>query len=532
LALSEAALVIRRQNCAYKKTSMKRRKNPLLLHVIILVAGAALSGQVMGEVSAGLHSFSISSGDYLTNQDGAHPEAGVILSGDVFYGTTHDGGSVGNGTVFALNTNGVGFTNLHNFGPGGVGVDGYFHNSDGANPQAGLVLSGNTLYGTALEGGSSGGGTVFSVNTDGTGFTVLHNFSAPDLQTGVSSDGAYPMAELVLSAGILYGTTEAGGGSGNGTVFAVRKDGGAFTNLHHFTTTSTNWAGVSTNSDGARPFGGLVLASNTLYGVATFGGSGGNGAVFKLNTDGTGFRTFHEFTETRTNVSGEYTNNDGIYPLAGLTLSGNTLYGTTSFGGKEGLGTIFAAHTDGTGFTVLHAFMGKYGDGAYAQAELILSGETLYGTAAHGGGSDNGTVFAVNTDGTGYTTLHHFTATEGALYSPNTNSEGAHPYGGLVVSSNTLYGTAYQGGVSGNGTVFRLFFVPQLTIIHSGENAILTWPISYAGFSYAGYYLQTTTNLAAPVVWTPVSPAPVVVNGQNTVTNPISGTKQFYRLNQ
>ncbi len=74
--------------------------------------------------------------------------------------------------------------------------------------------------------------------------------------------------------------------------------------------------------------------------------------------------------------------------------------------------------------------------------------------------------------------------------------------------------------------------MPQLNIIHSGENVILTWPIIYAGFSYAGYYLQSTTNLASPVVWTPVSPAPVVVNGQNTVTNPISSTQQFYRLSQ
>jgi formylglycine-generating enzyme required for sulfatase activity len=85
----------------------------------------------------------------------------------------------------------------------------------------------------------------------------------------------------------------------------------------------------------------------------------------------------------------------------------------------------------------------------------------------------------------------------------------------------------------GNGTVFSLSFAPpQLTIIPSGAKAILTWPTNVAGFDYTGYTLQSTTNLVSPVVWTTVSPGPVVVNGQNTVTNPISGAQQFYRLFQ
>jgi hypothetical protein len=69
--------------------------------------------------------------------------------------------------------------------------------------------------------------------------------------------------------------------------------------------------------------------------------------------------------------------------------------------------------------------------------------------------------------------------------------------------------------------------LPQLTIIPSGANVILTWPTNAAGFT-----LQSTTNLVSPAVWSTVSPGPVVVNGQNAVTNPISGTKKFYRLSQ
>jgi hypothetical protein len=68
---------------------------------------------------------------------------------------------------------------------------------------------------------------------------------------------------------------------------------------------------------------------------------------------------------------------------------------------------------------------------------------------------------------------------------------------------------------------------PQLTIIRSGANVIVRWPTNAAGF-----ILQSTTNLVSPAVWSTVSPGPVVVNGQNAVTNPISGKQQFYRLSQ
>ena len=102
-------------------------------------------------------------------------------------------------------------------------------------------------------------------------------------------------------------------------------------------------------------------------------------------------------------------------------------------------------------------------------------------------------------------------------------------------SDGNFYGTTYGGGRNGNGTVFRLTVVPpppQLTIIHSGPNVILTWPTDYNAFSDAGNTLQSTTNLGPLALWTTNSSAPVVVNGQNTVTNPISGTQQFFRLSQ
>ena len=218
---------------------------------------------------------------------------------------------------------------------------------------------------------------------------------------------------------------------------------------------------------------------------------------------------------------------DGGSSLGSLILSGNTLYGVVEVGGSSGNGTVFAISAAGTGFTNLHNFNSS-SDGANPWTGLVLSGNTLYGTALYGGSSGNGTVFALNTDGTGFTNLHNFSTISG----PNgTNNDGANPYGPLILSGNTLYGTASQGGSSAHGTVFSISFRPQLTILPSGTNLILTWPTNFAGFNYTGYTLQSTTNLVSPV-WTTNSPAPVVVNGQNTMTNPISGNQQFFRLRQ
>ncbi len=376
-------------------------------------------------------------------------------------------------------------------------------NDDGANPIAALILSSNTIFGTAYGGGSSGLGTVFKLNTDGTGFTNLHSFAATGPITSTNSEGTKPLGGLILSGNTLCGTAYAGGGSGLGTVFKLDTDGAGFTILHSFTALTNG-----TNS-------GLVSSANALYGTTFSGGRSFMGSVFELNTDGTGFTNLHSFNG----------GSDGANPQGGLTLSGDTLYGTTSYGGSSGMGTIFKINTDGTGFTNLQSFTDN--EGARPIGGLILSGNTLYGTADVFGGS-GGSVFAVSTNGTGFRTLHIFEALSGP--SPGTNSDGSNPRLGFVLSGNTLYGTTIDGGSSGSGTIFSLSLgsasPPQLAIIPSGANVLLTWPTNAGGFT-----LQSSTNLVS-AVWTNVSPEPVVVNGQNTVTNPISGAWKFYRLSQ
>ena len=485
---------------------------PLGFSAVGLIAGLSLipAARLTAQTFRTLHHFSATACIGCPNSDGAFP-AGFALSGNTLYGTAQQGGSSGFGTVFAINTDGTGFTNLHSFPE--LPPPLYSTNSDGAYP-AELLLSGNTLYGTA-GGGSAGNGTIFALKTDGTGFRILHTFTA------TTSDGAHPFG-LLLSGNTLYGAA-GGGTSGNGMVFALNTDGTGFTNLYSFTA-----------SDGG---GGPIwlISSNTLYGTGG-GGSLNSGTVFALNTDGTGFTNLYTFTPA---PAPRYTNSDGVGP-GGLCLSGNTLYGvagaggpywSAKFSGTWGNGTVFALNTDGTGFRTLHSFTASSqfpnlinSDGVSPIGGLILSGNTLYGTAHQGGTSGWGTAFALNTNGTGFTNLHSFTQISNPDSGYGANGDGALPQTALLLSGNALYGTAFGGGTGANGTAFSLSFRPQLTITPSGTNAILSWPTNVAGFDYTGYTLQSAPALTGTFTNLPAA--------TNPYTNPITGPQQFFRLSQ
>jgi uncharacterized repeat protein (TIGR03803 family) len=281
---------------------MKARIKNLFV-VPALIAGLVLipAGRVTAQTFTTLHSFTATPPPASTNSDGANPQAVLFLSGNALYGTAFNGGISGSSTLFKVNTDGTGFTTVHSFTASSNSPP--YGNSDGAYPVAGLILSGNTLYGTAQNGGRSDNGTVFAVNTDGTRFTTLHGFNG--------SDGAGPRAGLILSGNTLYGTAENGGSAHAGTVFALHTNGTGFTTLHSF-------IGSTAGREGARPHAGLILSGDTLYGTANIGGSSGAGTVFAVNTDGTGFTTLYSFTARSINSSGVYANNDGANPVAGL----------------------------------------------------------------------------------------------------------------------------------------------------------------------------------------------------------------------
>jgi uncharacterized repeat protein (TIGR03803 family) len=262
--------------------------------------------------------------------DGAIPLAGLIAdSQGNLYGTTSAGGANQYGTVFELTPAGV-ETVLYNFC--------FTPNcNNGVYPQAGLLAdSKGNLYGTTLDGGTSGYGTVFELSppaiTGGAwSITVLHAF------TEKGSDGSYPLAGLIAdTSGNLYGTTNNGGSAaGYGTVFELSPPaviGGAWniTELHIFTG----------GSDGSMPHAGLIAdMMGNLYGTTPQGGGTRHaGTVFEL-TPATGGRWTKNVLYNFCILT---PCNDGGIPLAGLIAdSKGNLYGTTSIGGMSDAGTVF-----------------------------------------------------------------------------------------------------------------------------------------------------------------------------------------------
>ncbi len=363
-----------------------------------------------------------------TSTDGCGPAAGVTEGSDgALYGTTQGGGTASAGTVFKVNRDGTGFTVLHSFDC-----------TNGCVPTAGVTEGGDgALYGTTQGGGgAAGGGTVFRINRDGTEFTVLHSFEC------TSTDGCFPSSGVTEgSDGALYGTTLEGGTASGGTVFKVNRDGTGFMILHSVDCTNNCGpsSGVTEGSDGA------------LYGTTFKGGTANGGRVFRINRDGTGFTVLHSF---------ECTSTDGCFPIAGVTEgSDGALYGTTFQGGTASGGTVFKVNRDGTGFTVLHSF--DCTDGCFPESGVTEGGDgAFYGTTGQGGGTaSGGTVFKVNRDGTGFTVLHSFECTDGCS-----------PTAGVTEGSDgALYGTTRQGGgTAGKGTVFRISKDGTVfTVLHS-----------------------------------------------------------------
>src|SRR5665213_24683 len=167
------------------------------LSLSVLVLSACLISSTQAQPFTTLYPFTGMS-------DGGFPRAGLVQSGATLYGTASSGSQTNSyGTVFSINTDGTGFTNLYTFTNG----------ADGATPSAGLVLSGNTLYGVS-SGSSNSYGTVFSLLTNGTGFKKLYTFT-----NGI--DGSVPVGGLVLSGGTLFGTASHGGSSSRGTIFSL-----------------------------------------------------------------------------------------------------------------------------------------------------------------------------------------------------------------------------------------------------------------------------------------------------------------------
>lgn len=308
-----------------------------------------------------------------------------------------------------------------------------FSGANGTEPVGGPLNAAGLLYGTTYAGGASNVGTIFRTTASGKE-TILHSFTGVGPSQG-STDGAGPLAALTAYDGIMYGTTNAGGWcssstSGCGTVFSVSSSG-AYHVLYSF-------QGMSgSSSDGSEPYASLVELNGKLYGTTAYGGacgsSGGCGAVFVISTTG----------EEKVLYRFKSTGGDGTTPYAGLVVLNGKLYGVTQAGGVHGFGTIFETTTTGAE-RVLYNFEGST-DGAYPEGDLVNIKGTLYGTTRQAGSYGLGTVFSASVTGK-VTVLHSFGAT----------GDGAYPSAGLTNVKGTLYGTTFKGGADGYGTVFAI----------------------------------------------------------------------------
>jgi uncharacterized repeat protein (TIGR03803 family) len=376
---------------------------------------------------------------------GAYPDAALVLGPDgALYGSAYSGGTSGNGTLFRVETNGT-FTKLHDF-----------NSTDGANPEAALVLGPDgALYGSTYGGGTNGYGTLFRLETNGT-FTKLHDFNG--------TDGSGPVAAMVVGPdGALYGSTEYGGTNYYyGTLFRVDTNG-AFASLHDFN-----------GFDGWYPSAPLAVGPDgALYGTTYNSGNYGAGTLFRAEINGNITLLYH------------FDGSNGANPSAALVVGPDgALYGSTYSGGASGNGTLFRLETNGIA-AKLHDFNGT--DGSGPSAALVVGPDgVLYGSTYGGGVSSNGTLFRVDTDGS-FANVHDFSGTDGSG-----------PAAGLVAGPDgALYGSASGGGTNGSpygsyGTLFRLQADGTFTKLHDftfadgdGDSPVTAMVVGPDGALYA-----------------------------------------------
>jgi uncharacterized repeat protein (TIGR03803 family) len=367
--------------------------------------------------------------------DGSSPNGGLVQAGNgILYGTAQLGGSYGLGTVFGLTTNGLLQTLVS------------FNGTNGATPGAGLTLGADgALYGTTENGGTQGDGTFFRLSLDGN-LTLLYSFD--------SSIGAHPASALALGHdGNFYGVT-------GQTIFSLTSAGAI--NLV---------ATLNPAIEGSDPVGSLLVQPDgSFYGVTGAGSSGNSGAVYRLGPNGA-LSLVAAFT------GGSPA--DGLWP--GIDRN---LYGTTGNGGASASGTVFDLGA-GSSLTNLISFDPAIGSGgADPLAHPVQAGNGyLYGTTSLGGADNLGIIYAMETNGQPVTVF--------TFDGPG----GANPQSSLLPGSDgSFYGTTPYGGIgwsgsspSGHGVVYRLPFptppaiTTQASSVETGLGTTVNFTVSAAG---------------------------------------------------
>ncbi|MDB5282125.1 MAG: hypothetical protein JWO06_1200 [Bacteroidota bacterium] len=338
---------------------------------------------------------------------------GYVNAGEkALWGTMLSGGSSNKGVIYKVNPDGSN---------GAVAVT--FTGANGANPSGNMVEGpGDKLYGTTTAGGQYNYGVLFSFDLTTNQYVKLHDFD---------SVSGWAPRDLVLSTdGKIYGTTEAGGlhktGTalqGSGIVYSYDLSNDSFTKLFDFDSTN-----------GENPQGLMQASNNKLYGLTRQGGAYNAGVMYSY-TLGVGISKLFDFNPA---TNGALPTNCKL-----IQASDNKLYGMTTWGGADNMGTLFNFDIASYRWHKLYDFNGV--NGSYPSSSLVQANNgVLYGVSLYGGDHNYGVIFKYNVSTNGYANLYSFNGPQGAV-----------PFGSMIQGSDDLlYGMTSQGGANGTGVIY------------------------------------------------------------------------------
>ena len=298
---------------------------------------------------------------------------------------------------------------------------------DGSSPQGGVVIdAAGNIFGTTQSGGSTNDGSVYELQPSGSTYTeqVILSYSV--------SDGDQPVATPAMdSADDIFSIAPTGGKSDWGTVVKLQPTGkGKYRKaaFHAFDVT-----------DGATPEG-IIRAGSVFYATTYFGGASNAGTIVSIKGAHLKPTVLYSFGK----------NGSGFFPDWRLAPgSRGTYFGTTASAPASGSGTVFKFTPSQTPpvstlFTFATASQGQIPNGV-----VPAKNGDLFGTTQQGGSTGLGVLYKLSAGKSGYTEqiLHTFTGA---------NGDGEYPRGTLVLVGNTLYGTTTGGGSMASGTIFQV----------------------------------------------------------------------------
>lgn len=352
-------------------------------------------------------------------------------SGNKFslYMSNAAGSPNGGGSVFSIDSDGNNKQIIKGFdAPGNLVLTGGFAKD----------ASGN-LYVNSILGGLTNSGTLLRISPDGSNFKIIASY-----RLGV--EGGNPYTSPVMGAdGYLYTTLTASEPQGGGSIVKIKPDGSEITKIYNFNL-----------SEGYKPSATVLYGSDgRLYGTTDLGGLKSGGTIYTIKTDGTDFKVLKNISSN--NVSSYFFDARAL-----VEGSDGKLYGTTLHDGAYGAGTLFRLDKEGTNFQVLVEF-NNTSNGALPGEIMIASDGKIYGATTSGGANAKGYVYSVNTDGNGFTKLLDMPSSgTGIKTSPLREA-----------ADGTLYGVTHNGGSTGAGMIYKMNKDGSgYQVLHSFDNAI------------------------------------------------------------